>query len=640
MFLVVFLQNFGGFQIRDDVTLPEIDTSHISLDNDMMKEEEHRNAKKNRESSVVIQETNYEDNNSLPSMQEKRLECPTFTTQCSYDPLLVRYASWVLIGLVYNGFLIGAVLYAVEKSNRLIDWCNGVGFLIVVTSVAYVGLFYQFVVKRLVAKWMASVYFNKDDGHQCCGFIEQIFAARWICWLLSLMLAIAIVTFLAIDCQGQMHRMVSLLGVGLVLVVNALFSKKPRKIRWRTVISCVTANFLFCLAVHRWDSFAQGLLCLFEKSNSFLSVTNAGTRYMAGPLVGHNSTTDLYVHSGPMPRVLNLYWVNVVGRLFFVNFVFAMLQHHNILPWLVENAGWFCQVVFGTGKAESVCGLFHMFMGPCEPFLAVKPYVRGLTTSELNTAMTVGLATVASMNVFADFSPSILTLVPAAKIYLACASVMSVFSAVAVSKILWPEKKQSVVIQAAAIEAQKITTTHLPSANSLDAALRATTGTSTLVLNVCSTILAWTAFVYMTDEIVFWIGTLFGTDQLSFAFIGEHLLPPFLWILGITWSQSHTVSRLVALKVSTSDLVALESMASLYRARELDERNAVLSLYLLANTCHALGVALIASTLATLTPDRRSLMSQMVLRSFVGALMASFLSTATVGTILDIPVTT
>ena len=52
-------------------------------------------------------------------LQEKRIECPPFTTQCSYDPQLLKYIGGVIACLIYNGFLIGAILYAVEKSQVL-----------------------------------------------------------------------------------------------------------------------------------------------------------------------------------------------------------------------------------------------------------------------------------------------------------------------------------------------------------------------------------------------------------------------------------------------------------------------------------------------------------------------------------------
>ncbi len=50
------------------------------------------------------------------------------------------------MALIYNGLLIGAVLYSVEKSGQAIDWCNGVGFMLLFTAIAYLGLFYKYVV--------------------------------------------------------------------------------------------------------------------------------------------------------------------------------------------------------------------------------------------------------------------------------------------------------------------------------------------------------------------------------------------------------------------------------------------------------------------------------------------------------------
>jgi hypothetical protein len=73
----------------------------------------------------------------------------------------MSYITVAILALIYNGFVIGAVLYNLEKdSDELIDWCSGSGFLVVLTSGLYFGLFYKYVVKKFLAKWIAKQIFD------------------------------------------------------------------------------------------------------------------------------------------------------------------------------------------------------------------------------------------------------------------------------------------------------------------------------------------------------------------------------------------------------------------------------------------------------------------------------------------------
>lgn len=73
---------------------------------------------------------------------------------CHNHAAAVRYGILLAIAILYNAYFIASVYYAVSTGNG-VDWCDGVGLLIVVTAVVYVGLFYFQVVKRFWAKTIA-----------------------------------------------------------------------------------------------------------------------------------------------------------------------------------------------------------------------------------------------------------------------------------------------------------------------------------------------------------------------------------------------------------------------------------------------------------------------------------------------------
>lgn len=67
---------------------------------------------------------------------------------------LVRQIVYVLLALLYNSYFVASVYYSIQHGIPM-DWCNGVGLLIILTVVSYLGLFYFQIVKRL---WGKTIY--------------------------------------------------------------------------------------------------------------------------------------------------------------------------------------------------------------------------------------------------------------------------------------------------------------------------------------------------------------------------------------------------------------------------------------------------------------------------------------------------
>ena len=61
---------------------------------------------------------------------------------------------YIIIALLYNAYFIASIYYSIHN-NVPMDWCDGVGFLIVITGLTYLGLFYFQVVKKF---WGEAIY--------------------------------------------------------------------------------------------------------------------------------------------------------------------------------------------------------------------------------------------------------------------------------------------------------------------------------------------------------------------------------------------------------------------------------------------------------------------------------------------------
>lgn len=67
---------------------------------------------------------------------------------------LMRCIIYSIIAILYNAYFIASVYYSIHNGIPM-DWCDGVGFLIVLTGLTYIGLFYFQVVKKF---WGKAIY--------------------------------------------------------------------------------------------------------------------------------------------------------------------------------------------------------------------------------------------------------------------------------------------------------------------------------------------------------------------------------------------------------------------------------------------------------------------------------------------------
>ena len=78
-----------------------------------------------------------------------------------------KVAIYLVLLAIYNAYLIYATCY--QLSNDItIEWCDGLGFLIIITIVVYISLFYFLIVKRYL-------------GNQILRIIGPII--RRLCWV-------------------------------------------------------------------------------------------------------------------------------------------------------------------------------------------------------------------------------------------------------------------------------------------------------------------------------------------------------------------------------------------------------------------------------------------------------------------------
>ncbi len=76
----------------------------------------------------------------------------------------------------------------------------------------------------------------------------------------------------------------------------------------------------------------------------------------------------------------------------FIASFFAILYYLGVMQWVVKGMAIVMQKVMGASGAESLNVAASIFMGQTEAPLTIKPFIAGMTESELFTIMTSGMA--------------------------------------------------------------------------------------------------------------------------------------------------------------------------------------------------------------------------------------------------------
>ena len=200
--------------------------------------------------------------------------------------------------------------------------------------------------------------------------------------IFGLVVLAGIVTFLIIDSRDEPERLMSALGVVILVLIGFIFSAHPAHIRWRSVFWGLGLEFTFGLLVLRWETGATILQCIADKVSTFLGFANAGSQFVFGFLndgfvngTGVNGTIpeELYFTFNPP------FMFKTLSVIYFFSFCVSMMFYLGALQWIVLKMGWLLSVTVGTTAAESLNAAANIFLGQTEAPVLIKPFLPIMT---------------------------------------------------------------------------------------------------------------------------------------------------------------------------------------------------------------------------------------------------------------------
>ena len=180
----------------------------------------------------------------------------------------------------------------------------------------------------------------------------------------------------------------ALIGIVLIYGICLLVSERRGSFPWKIVVGATLMQFAFALILFWVTPIRSILLQANVVVDGLQEATRAGTNFVFG-YVGDNVAASQVMDGSPPP----LFFFQILPIVIVVAALSAILWHWRILRWITNGFAYVFQRLMGLGGATSLAVSANVFMGMTEAPVLIRPYIKGMTRSELLIMMTAGFAT-------------------------------------------------------------------------------------------------------------------------------------------------------------------------------------------------------------------------------------------------------
>ncbi len=411
-----------------------------------------------------------------------------------------------------------------------------------------------------------------------------------------------------------MAHLQSALGICVILALGWALSEDRREFRWRAVTGTLLLQAALALALLKLPVLRDGLFQLNGVVTALSTATGAGTSFIFG-----------YLGGGPAPfavtqpgNLINLAF-GILPLLMVISALSAILWHWRILPAIVHGLALVLKRSLGLGGAVGLGAAATVFLGNIEGQLVIRPYLARLTRTELFILMTVGLSVIAG-TVFVLYATILKDVLPGALGHLLVASLMSLPAGVLMARIMVPGPAQTDLTE-------KQEAVHYRS--TMDAMAQGTEDGLKIYLQVLAMLIVTTSLMALANVILGHLPGVGGAPLTLERMLGW-LFAPFVWLLGVPWSQAGAAGGLLGIKIILTELVAYLRLAAL-PAGSLDPRSTMIMVYAMCGFANFASVGILIAGMSALIPERRDEVVSLALKALVAGTLASGLSGAMIG---------
>jgi concentrative nucleoside transporter, CNT family len=470
-----------------------------------------------------------------------------------------------------------------------------------------------------------------------------------------------------------MERFSALIGFVGILAIAFLLSTNRRAIRWKTVGWGLTLQILTAIAVLKGTQIAHAFGIFMPAMSPWIAalifialtviVVQIAKRMTHGPATNGLWTVYLVISAvlflaynllaflfenlkevvtrlisytaegskfvfGALgdPANKNIGFVfacQVLPTIIFIASIFAILYYLGVMQVVVRFFAKLMSRFMGASGAESLSVAASIFMGQTEAPLTIRPFIEGMTMSELMTIMTAGMA-----HISGGIMAAYVLVAKVDVIHLLTAVIMTAPGAIMMAKMIVPETEKPATGADVEVVVPK------QDVNVIDAAGRGAIEGLHLSLNVAGMLIAFIALVALINGV---FGFVHG-HALWFPGSLDKLLgwifSPIAWAMGVSWKDSLTVGNLLGTRMVLNEFVAFAKLGEPGIGSSLDPRSFVIVTYALCGFANFSSIAIQIGGIGSLAPSRRGDLARLGMRAMIAGTLANFLTATIAGMLL------
>lgn len=422
------------------------------------------------------------------------------------------------------------------------------------------------------------------------------------------------------------YNLISFAGIFVLAALAWTLSADRRNINWRVIGWGIGLQLLIALFIFVVPAGAKVFLVVNDMVVKVLDSAGEGARFVFGRLAlgpgqvnqeGAESLGFMLAFQG-FPTII------------FFSALIAILYYVGLMPLVIKSFARVFTRLMRVSGAESLVVASNIFVG-VESNLTIKPYLANLTASELCTALTAGMATVAS-NILALYVLTLQKQFPTIAGHLISASLLSAPAALLTSKLLLPENGKPVTL------GLNVEPYYERDGSLFEAIINGSNAGVRMIVGIVALLVAVLGLVALVNLALGSLGNVLnpslgthGTWSLGGLF--GYLFYPLTLVLGVPLSDAGVVSRIVGERVIVTEVAAYGDLgAAMQQGLFHHGRSAVITAYALCGFAHIASMAIFVGSICALAPQCTKGIGPIAVRALVAATLACLMTACVAGT--------
>jgi CNT family concentrative nucleoside transporter len=422
-----------------------------------------------------------------------------------------------------------------------------------------------------------------------------------------------------------MERFQGLIGVIIILGIAFLCSNNRKNINYRLVFSGIALQIAIAVLVLKVKPVTNFFKWVGRQIGHIEEFAKEGAAFVYGGIIVQGNTGSVVSYRSPQTFIFAF---SVTATIILVCALVAIFYHWGIMQRIVSIIAKAMNFVMKVSGAEALSNVASAFVGQVEAQIMIRPYLKGMTMSELLASMSGSLACIAGgiLIVYVNFG--------AKAEYLLTASLMAAPAALVISKIVWPETEESETMGKVKLEVKT------PYRNIIDAISHGAGDGFRIAMNVIAMLIGFIALIAMVNFLLGKAGGWLHLDfKLSLDYIFSKLFYPMAWAMGVPAADVNNVAALLGQKITINEFVAFSNLTARdpvthQLLMKMSEKATIIASFAICGFANFSSVGMQIGGIGEIAPERRGDLARLGMRALLCGTLASYLSATIAGILM------